>query len=193
MNDHILARPRALRMDFISEPLRRIRKNKKFVLGSPPFCLSILLHFIESLGSFPLFSVLRPHLHTAYPCQRALCSKVPTRMAAVKTLLQEQVWPVKKTVSWRCQAPSGRTILPLPSNCTPSHLRVSGYLACFPSYQCSPSWSPAHLWYHPPPPFAAPLVNQNSPGGGPQGFCRLEPRPTLSTNSGFNPAKLTVC
>ena len=34
-------------------------------------------------------------------------------------LLQEQVWPVKKTVSWRCQAPSGRTILPLPSNCTP--------------------------------------------------------------------------
>lgn len=110
MNDHILARPRALRTDFISEPLRRIRKNKnkKCVLGSPPSCLSALLYFLESLGSSCLVSVLWPHSPAACARQRALCSKVPAGWQLGD--LQEQVWPVKKTVSWRCQAPSGRML-----------------------------------------------------------------------------------
>lgn len=144
MNDHILARRWALSVDFTL--LRRMRKCAKFVLGVSA-CFSILL----SLRKIPwkLLFVLCPQTWTSCCLAAAKGSVLWTAYPGWQlddSVLQEQAPPVKNSsMPWRCQAPSAGILLPLPSNC--SHIHVSGYLACLPSYQSH--WSPAHLSYRP--------------------------------------------
>lgn len=161
----------------------------RLVLASSPLCSSTLSHSVQPVGaslwspSTDCVFMLKVHMEglCALPC---LLGIALLRLC----VLQEQAQAVKhSSVPWRWQAPSGRMLSPLPSNC--SHTHVSGYLACCCSYQ-GPQ-SPAHLWHHPHPFAAAP--GTKTPQRWIPGSWLLGRRLTVSINSDFKPAKPTVC